>query len=130
MAIRRTLSRATALWGRFRYRATVTRWWASAALSHWRWLAHRKWQESTPRNHRRRTARSSNVVRGRRVALAALHKTYDVISSDPKVTGHERWVALGCGVVRAFLTREWFDRHVMRPSTLLVATLSSGTLPK
>lgn len=55
----------------------------------------------------------SNIVRGRRVERASLDRTWETICGDPRVIDHGRWIALGCGVVRAFLTKDWFERYVM-----------------
>jgi hypothetical protein len=122
----RPLSKAKAFKGRCRHYAVVIRWWAGTAWSHWRWLAYNKWGKHFARRYRGGFRVGSNVVRGRRVQLKALHKTWAAICADPRIVDHGRWVSLGCGVVRAFLTKEWFDQYVMPEGKKGVLTIDES----
>lgn len=118
------------LQGGVRYRLAIIRWSIAAIWSDWRRLVYIHWAARFSSEHRKRLTSGSNIVRSRRIDLAALHRAFAKICEDPSVISHDRWVALGCGIIRAFLTEEWFSRYVMPEGKNNVLTINQTATPK
>jgi hypothetical protein len=129
MAVRWPFPESWNLKGGYRCRFILVGWWISARWTHWRTFTYGRWRARFSEAHARRLTSGSYLVRSRRIELASLHKAFEKIQTEPEVASHNQWVALGCGVIRGFLTEEWFARHVMPEGKRSVLTVDETSAP-